>query len=425
MRFDKKMILRIFLGIAGLIVLHWLLHEPERFLSVFNFLKTLLMPFIIGAALAFILNVPMRGIERWFSGVKNAALRRGIAIVLTFIFIIIVLTFVFWMLLPQIISTVDNLIEKLPLFLNDVRYKVEGFLADHPDVLQWLIDNTKFNDFDWSGYIKQIVDFATNSVQAMITNLFSMIKALFSGVFNAVVALVFAVYCLIRKEILARQARRLIYSFLPEKFCDQLVRIGRLTNASFSNFISGQCVEAVILGAMFAVAMLIFRMPYIPLVSVLIAVTALIPIVGAFAGCILGAFFILVDNPIQAVWFVVMFLVIQQIEGNLIYPRVVGKSVGLPGMWVLLAVAVGGELMGVAGMLIMIPLFSVVYTLLREFTAKRLEKRCIDSSKLMDQPSPVRNRLAESHRKSKQKKAFRKKSQEVKQAREEGQTESE
>ena len=425
MRFDKKMILRIFLGIAGLIVLHWLLHEPERFLGIFNFLKTLLMPFIIGASLAFVLNVPMRGIERWFGGVKNATVRRGIAIVLTFIFIAIVLAFVFWMLLPQIISTVDNLIEKLPVFLNGVRYKVEDFLAEHPDVLQWLMENTKFNEFDWTSYIKQIVDFATNSVQSLITNLFGMIKALFSGIFNAVVALVFAVYCLIRKEILSRQARRLIYSFLPEKFCDQLVRVARLTNASFSNFISGQCLEAVILGAMFAVAMLIFRMPYIPLVSVLIAVTALVPIVGAFAGCILGAFFILVDNPIQAVWFVVMFLVLQQIEGNLIYPRVVGKSVGLPGMWVLLAVSIGGELMGVAGMLIMIPLCSVLYTLLREITAKRLDKRCIDNAKLMDQPSPVLNRLAENHKKTKKKKAFRKKSQEVKQIREESQSESE
>ena len=308
---------------------------------------------------------------------------------------------------------------------NGIRYTVEDFLADHPDVLQWLMENTKFNEFDWTSYIKQIVDFATNSVQSLITNLFGMIKALFSGIFNAVVALVFAVYCLIRKEILSRQARRLIYSFLPEKFCDQLVRVARLTNASFSNFISGQCLEAVILGAMFAVAMLIFRMPYIPLVSVLIAVTALVPIVGAFAGCILGAFFILVDNPIQAVWFVIMFLVLQQIEGNLIYPRVVGKSVGLPGMWVLLAVSIGGELMGVAGMLIMIPLCSVLYTLLREITAKRLDKRCIDNAKLMDQPSPVHNRLAENHKKTKKKKAFRKKSQEVKQIREERQSESE
>jgi hypothetical protein len=230
---------------------------------------------------------------------------------------------------------------------------------------------------------------------------------------------------LARKEILARQFRRLAYSFLPERFCDKSVRILRLTNATFSNFISGQCVEACILGSLFAIAMSIFRMPYIPLICVLIAVTALIPIVGAFVGCVLGAFFILVNDPLQAVWFVIMFLALQQFENNVIYPKVVGKSVGLPGMWVLLAVTVGGELFGVAGMLLMIPLVSVLYSLLREITAKRLDTRCIDNSKLQDQPSPVRNRLVDSHKRAKEKRLFRKKSAEVKKARVEGETSEE
>ena len=150
---------------------------------------------------------------------------------------------------------------------------------------------------------------------------------------------------------------------------------------------------------MFAVAMLIFRMPYVPLVSVLVAVTALVPIVGAFVGCALGAFFILVDDPVKAFWFVTMFLV--QIEGNLIYPRVVGKSVGLPGMWVLLAVAVGGELMGVAGMFIMIPLVSVLYTLLREITNKRLAERGIARVKLNEQPPELRTRMPRKKKKQK------------------------
>jgi predicted PurR-regulated permease PerM len=222
---------------------------------------------------------------------------------------------------------------------------------------------------------------------------FSAIGSVFSGVFNGVISFVFALYCLFRKEILARQGRRLLYAFLPEHFCDETIRIFRLTSSTFSNFISGQCLEAVILGAMFAVAMLIFRMPYVPLVSVLVAITALVPIVGAFVGCGLGAFFILVDDPIKAVWFVIMFLVIQQIEGNVVYPKVVGGSVGLPGMWVLLAVALGGKLMGVAGMFIMIPVVSVVYALLREVTEKRLKLRQIDGEKLRAQPPELRRRL--------------------------------
>ena len=182
-----------------------------------------------------------------------------------------------------------------------------------------------------------------------------------------------------------------------------MIRILRLANSTFSNFLSGQCLEVLILGCLFAVSMAILRLPYIPLVSVLVAVTAFIPIVGAFVGCILGAFFILVNNPIQAVIFVVMFLVLQQIENNLIYPRVVGTSIGLPGMWVLVSVAVGGELMGVAGMFLMIPVASVLYTLLREVTNNRLLLRQIDEDKLVPQPPELR-----SHRKERRKRNWNK-----------------
>ena len=219
----------------------------------------------------------------------------------------------------------------------------------------------------------------------------------------------FALYCLVRKDILARQGKRILYSVLPERISDEVVRIFRLTNNTFSSFISGQCLEACILGCLFAVTMAIFKMPYIPLVSVIIAVTALIPVVGAFAGCVLGAFFILVNDPIQALTFVAMFLVIQQLENNLIYPRVVGTSIGLPGMWVLLAVSVGGELMGVGGMLVMIPLTSVLYSLMREFTDKRLAQRNIPQEKL-DNPPPER----QEQRENKATRQLRKKLEQIK-----------
>lgn len=417
MHIESKTLRNIFLGVGACIFLYWILHETERVKSVWNFISTLLSPFVVGSALAFVLNVPMRGIERWFGPMKNKSLRRIIAVILTFIFIGLVLYVVFRMLLPQVIDTIQNLTRQLPGFLNGIVEKVMEFLGEHPDILAWLEANTDFKNMNWSEIIEKAVGLAGNSVTLIVSGLFSMVGTLFAGVFNAVISLVFAIYCLFRKEILARQFRRLAYSFLPERFCDKAIRILRLTNSTFSNFISGQCLEACILGCLFAVSMLIFRMPYIPLVSVLIAVTALIPIVGAFVGCILGAFFILVNDPLQAVWFVIMFLILQQFENNVIYPKVVGKSVGLPGMWVLLAVTIGGELLGVAGMLLMIPLASVLYALLREITAKRLDTRCIDSSKLQDQPSPVRNRIAERHRKAREKRIFKKKSEEAKQIR--------
>lgn len=417
MHVDRKTLRQVFLGVAACIILYWLLHETERVKSVWNFIITLISPFLVGSALAFVLNVPLRGIERWFGFVKNKPTRRSISIVLTFAFVGLVIYFVFRLLLPQLIETVQNLVFQLPVFLNNVVDWVKDFLAKRPEIMQWVQSNTNMEAIDWSGLVEKAVSMAGDGATAFFTSVFAMIGALFTGIFNAVISVVFAIYCLARKEILARQFRRMAYSFLPERFCDKTIRILRLTNSTFSNFISGQCVEACILGSLFAIAMSIFRMPYIPLISVLIAVTALVPIVGAFVGCVLGAFFILVNDPIQAIWFVVMFLALQQFENNVIYPKVVGKSVGLPGMWVLLAVTVGGELMGVAGMLLMIPVTSVLYSLLREITAKRLDTRCIDNSKLQDQPSPVRNRLVDRHKKSKDKRLFRKKSAEVKKAR--------
>ena len=290
-------------------------------------------------------------------------------------------------------DTIGTIVERLPGFFNDLYERAKSFLADNPVITEWIQNNSNLENMDWASLVEKVGGFLANSLFTIVGGTFAAIGSVSSFLFDTVIALVFAVYCLFRKEILARQAKRLIYAFLPERFCDRMVRVLRLTNSTFSNFISGQCLEACILGSMFAVAMFIFRMPYIPLVSVLVAVTALIPIVGAFIGCFLGAFFILVDNPMQALWFVIMFLVIQQLENNVVYPKVVGKSVGLPGMWVLLAVTVGGELMGVAGMLMMIPVVSVVYTLLREITAKRITARGIERSKLQNRPPELASRL--------------------------------
>ena len=233
--------------------------------------------------------------------------------------------------------------------------------------------------------------------KALMGNAFSVIGSVTTSIVNTVISIVFALYCLSRKEILDRQGRRILYSFLPEHWADEAIRIFRLTNVTFSNFISGQCLEAVILGCLFAVVMAILKLPYIPLVSVLVAVTAFIPVVGAWVGCIFGAFLIFVANPVQALWFVVMFVILQQLENNLIYPKVVGTSIGLSGMWVLLAVGIGGQLMGVAGMFLMIPVFSVFYTLLQEQTHHRLHLRDVNSEKLTVQPpeisSKIKNRL--------------------------------
>jgi len=401
MELNKKTLRRIFLGIIGCILLYWVLSTPERITNIFDAISAILSPFIVGAILAFILNVPMRGIEKLLSGIKKPGLRRALAMVITIFAILLVLTGAVHLLAPQIVETIESLVSKLPGFFAGIKDKAVKYLNENPELLSWLNENTSFNSIDWSELIQKAITWITGSLNNIVDLTITTVIGLGTGIFNAVLSFVFALYCLSRKEILARQGRRLLYAFLPEKAGDETVRILRMSNSTFSNFISGQCLEAVILGLMFAVTMPIFKMPYMPLISVIIAITALVPIVGAFVGCAVGAFFILVDNPLTAVWFVVLFLVLQQIEGNLIYPRVVGSSIGLPGMWVLLAVAVGGSISGVGGMLLMIPLMSVLYALAREITDKRLAKKGIPKEKLQDQLPELRSQFKEQRKQKK------------------------
>ena len=416
MHIEKKTLRNIFVGVAICIVLYWILHETERVKAVYAVLKSVFSPFVLGSCIAFILNVPMRSIEGWLKGVKKQNLRRVLALLLTFMAVLLVVTLVCLLLIPQISDTFQSLVSMLPDFIDRSEQAIKGFLNNNPEVMTWIAENTELENINISELLKDALSVVGNSVSTILGTTVSAIGSITTGAFNAVIAIVFAIYCLFQKETLARQGRRLLYALLPEGVADEIIRILRLSNVTFSNFLSGQCIEVCILGALFAVSMAIFRMPYIPLVSVLVAVTAFIPVVGAWAGCVLGAFFILVANPLQAVWFVVMFIVLQQIENNLIYPRVVGTSIGLSGMWVLLAVAVGGEFMGVAGMFLMIPIASVLYTLLREFTNKRLAGRDIDPEKLADQPIEFRSKFREalSRKRTKPAKKSKEESQENK-----------
>ena len=386
MKIDKSVLKKLFVLAAGCILFAWLVLDTARATTMFRTVWGLFSPFVVGAGIAFVFNVPMRAIERQLADIRKAGFRRVLSIVLTILCLVLIIMFVFELLIPQIRLTVESLSQTIPVFVEGLAAKLVVMLQDHPEMRAWIQETLNLESLDWSSILTEALGFISNQMSTVMGGAVSVIGSVTGAIINMVVSIAFAIYCLARKEILARQGRRLLYSLVSEKHADEVIRVLRLTNATFSNFISGQCLEACILGCLFAVAMAIFRMPYISLVSVVIAVTALIPVVGAFVGCILGAFFILVNNPIQALTFVIMFLIIQQLENNLIYPRVVGTSIGLPGMWVLVAVTVGGDLMGVGGMLLMIPLTSVIYALLREFTDKRLAERGIPAEKLQNQP---------------------------------------
>ncbi len=392
MHIDKKLMHRIFSLIAGAIVFAWLILDTARATIVFDTVWGLIAPFVVGAGIAFIFNVPMRAIENQLEGMKKQGLRRGLALVLTLLCLVLVVMFVFELLVPQLRMTIASLTEKIPAFVDRTAQKLMVLVSENPELGTWIQETFELQSLDWPSIVKDLLSWVGNQISSVMGSAVNVIGNVTTGIVNMVISVVFAIYCLGRKEILACQFRRVLYALLPEKTTDEIIRVMRLTNVTFSNFISGQCLEAVILGCLFAVVMAILKMPYIPLVSVIIAVTALIPVVGAFVGCIVGAFFILVNDPLQAVTFVAMFLVLQQLENNLIYPRVVGTSIGLPGMWVLVAVTIGGEIMGVGGMLVMIPLASVLYTLAREFTNRRLEQRQIPAEKLKNQPIQMGSR---------------------------------
>ena len=408
--FNKKTLKKIFIIVAAAIVLYWLLHETERVKNVYGFLKSIFGPFVLGASLAFVLNVPMRLFEKLLKFVKHDKLRRVLAILLTVIAFLLIVGAVSVLLTFAIIDAYNALESRL----GDYEL-LNTFMEQLQPILSLDLDGFDMQNFGFSEImtlIEQVLDKIGSSLSAIVSGAFSTVGKIGIAVVNFIIAIIFALYCLGQKETLARQGRKLVYAFLPEKFADETVRILRLSNTTFSNFLSGQCIEVCILGIMFAVTMAIFRMPFVALISILIAVTAFIPYVGAFAGCIIGAFLILMknpDNPMQAVIFVIMFLVLQQIEGNLIYPRVVGNSVGLSGMWVLLAIAIGGKVFGVVGMFLMIPFASVLYTILQEKTRTRLEHSNVDPDKLKVHPPELGTHLKDNMESRKAVRALRKK----------------
>ena len=381
---ENKKFLRNVLGIATFcILLYWGLQNMDRVGSFLGTVGGLLLPFLLGAAMAFILNVPMRAIESHLPQKLQRA-HRGISLVLTLAAVVGVMMVVSLLVLPQLQSTVQTIAARMPAFWAQAQEWANELMIRYPELADWLSEAGNLN---LRNVTQQVMDWLKNGGLALVGNTVTAATGIISGFVNFFIALIFAIYLLFQKETLSRQGRMLLFAWMRPEHAEKVLEVVRLANKTFSNFLSGQCLEACILGALFAVGMLLFRMPYVLLVSVLVAVTALIPVFGAFIGCFVGAFLILIQNPMQAVVFVILFLVIQQIEGNLIYPRVVGGSVGLPSVWVLTAVTLGGSIFGVVGMLVMIPLCSVLYSLLRTATRDQLRRRGVEKAKYMLDPA--------------------------------------
>lgn len=380
MNFNKENMRHLRELIVFTIVLLIALWNYTIVLDMIGFAGNILFPFLVGGAIAFVLNVPMSFAERNIfknkSTLKNKKLQRmarPLSLTLTIVFVLGIVAVVMFVVVPQLGHTFASLGRNISRFIPKAITWLEMQFEDNKEILALIGDM----NMSWDKMLDGMIGFFKNGVGNVFDSTISVATSIVGSVTTSFIAFVFACYILLQKEKLHVQIKKVLFAYLPEKRVMSILDICSLTYKTFSNFLTGQCVEALILGSMFFVVMGIIRLPYALLVGVLIAFTALIPIFGAFIGCAVGAFLILMVDPWKAVVFVILFLVLQQIEGNLIYPKVVGNSVGLPSIWVLAAVSIGGSLMGVVGMLIFIPLVSVVYTIFRGDEYRRLEKKQI------------------------------------------------
>lgn len=337
-------------------------------------------PFLLGGAIAFVINVPMSFFEeKLFQNqmMKNKKvaqrLARPISLIITLILVVSVIGLVVFGVLPKLGDTFISIGKGIQSFMPKAQSWAEEIFHNNKEIKEWLDSLT----LDWDKIINEVVKFFTSGASSVLGSTFVVARRIASGITTFVIAFVFACYILLQKEKLNIQIRKVMYAYMKEDLVKKVLDVCSLSYRTFSNFLTGQCLEAVILGTMFVICMGILQMPYAMLIGVLIAFTALIPIFGAFIGCVVGAFLILTVAPMKALVFVIMFLILQQIEGNLIYPRVVGSSVGLPSIWVLAAVSIGASLMGIVGMLVFIPIVSVLYALLRRDVYEHLEKKGI------------------------------------------------
>ena len=384
MNLDRKTVLKILFIIFVSILLFVTLPRLGAIFSWIGIFLGVLTPFTIGLCMAFVINIPMRLIERKAfrklnqkGGKTWLRIRRPLCLTLSILFFVLVIALLLMLIIPALKVAVEKFAINLPSYMVTLETKLSGFINN-------LTGDAEGNVFtiNWDTISKSIIDFVHKNDGDTISLTIEIISGTVSVIFNVILGLIFSIYILASKERLGRQIRSLLYSVIKKEKVDKFLSLVALANSTFGKFVVGQFTEAIILGSMCAVGMLIFRMPYVPVVSCIIGITALVPVFGAWIGTALGAFIILLDSPIKALWFIIFIIILQQFETNVIYPRVMGKSIGLPGIWVLFAVTVGGGLFGAAGMLLGVPVCSVIYTVGERWIKGRLIQRNIDSDTL-------------------------------------------
>ena len=354
--------------ILGIICYWGLNHYEIIFKSAGKFISVI-MPFILGFIIAFILNVLMIRVEKvlnkFFNVNKFKLIKRVTSISLSILILLGVLLLVVQLVIPEISNAIKLIAASLP----DVFEMLAKLSKGDTGISLQL--KSFFNSVDVQALVSDLSEFAKIGFTGVLGSTVDILSMFVNGIFNVVVGFVFAIYILMSKETLKRQTRKLLSVCVTPKITNKIIEIAAVSRTTFTNFIIGQTIEAIILGSLCALGMKIFGFPYAPMVGTLVGITAFIPIIGAFVGGGIGAFMIMTVDPMQALLFIIYLIILQQIEGDLIYPRVVGSSVGLPSIWVLFAVTVGGGLWGIVGVLFSVPTLSVIYLLLKEYVNNR------------------------------------------------------
>lgn len=374
MNTKSKQMKNAFILITFAITLMWALNNLNTIWDVLMKIFSLATPFIIGISVAFIMNVPMRFLEKKLFKNMPLKFKRPIVYVITLLLFLLIIFITLFIVTPEFYNSIYELINRIPATWENFLNWFESTSFQENVYISNFINSISFS---WEEIEQQAVSILTNSASGWLRSTFNVATSLVGTIVSIVVGFVFSIYILLQKEKLISQVKRISLAVFPMKIHENLVYLVNLTNKSFSDFLSVQLLEAIIIGLMFFIAMNIFGFPFALVISILIGITSFIPIVGAFIGAIIGALLILVEDPLLAFWFVIMFLIIQQIEGNLIYPQVAGKTVGLPSIWVFVAVTLGGSLFGVIGIIMFVPLGSIFYTLIKKFVNNRLSKKDI------------------------------------------------
>ena len=360
--------------VIATIVSYWVLNNLSVVGNIFSNILNIIFPFVLGGGLAFILNIPMtffekkllKGRKKKGRKTRNKKLVRIISIIFAIAVVLLVLILIINLIVPELINVVNLLIDNIPYYLEEITKLIDNY-GENISNINTIIQNANINT-------ENIKNEIMAQIPKLLTSSISVVGSIISGITTFFISIIFAIYILMDKEKLQEQAKKILYAYLRKDTAIKVINIGRVSKNTFKNFFTVQCLEATILGTLCIIGMIILRIPYAVPIGVLIGVTALIPVVGAFIGAIIGAVLIVSVAPVKVITFIIFILVLQQVEGNLIYPRVVGNSVGLPGMWVLLAVSVGGKLGGVLGMLLGVPLATIVYTLLKRDVNKKMRK---------------------------------------------------